>query len=265
MHVLGANRPAGRCKRQILGPHRTGRQAFIPPRFGQAGPGSQPIPDGRLVLDRSHAPGDKAAGQEILDQRRQGDGPQLGRQSAFGICQQGRQPRIGAVERHPALLSKGGDLFGANATGGSFRDQRVERFPVAGACEVQFQEGRRPDRVLGEAGKMDDQLRLVDPAGQRFEGQHQLQVAAAERPHVVWQTARLAKLGEPIDKAAVVIVQIQPDDDPMPAHPVAQVSFERFGNGIQGSHSAKSLVPPSKLGGDRGTVSGHLRRACSVG
>ncbi len=68
------------------------------------------------------------------------------------------------------------------------------------------------------------------PSDQAFERHHQLEVAAAERLHLVGQATAAAGFDETVDEGGVVAVEIEPDHDAVLAHPAAQIGFEGLGD-----------------------------------
>ena len=140
------------------------------------------------------------------------------------------EPRVGGFQRYIALCEKRGNLFRTHATGGRFSDECGKCFSVANPCIVEFQHRRSAHGLFREPWQMDQELWLVDPARHRFQGQHQFQVTTVETVHLVGQLAFSPQSFDSVHERGIVIVDVQPNHDPVFADPIAEFRFQSGGD-----------------------------------
>ena len=126
------------------------------------------------VLRVVQSVGNRTSGEEIVHQRRETQGPQDAgkppeRDSDYAASQ------ASAASSVTAPLAKGRDLLLGDAACRRLGDQRGQRLAVAHARRVELQQWRRANRIFVEPREMDDQWRLLRAAGQRLQGEQQLQ------------------------------------------------------------------------------------------
>ena len=137
------------------------------------------------------------------------------------------EPGVGLFERECAPVAERLDLLRADVGPRRLVEQGVERLPVARTREVELEERRLADRILVEPGQVDDQRRFLDAAFERLHGEEEFQVTAAEGADLVGDCPFVLHPDQPVDEAGVMVVEIEPEHDPMSADRIAQVRLER--------------------------------------
>lgn len=167
--------------------------------------------------------------------------PKLSADSAINSGKRCGEPAIRPLERQLSLALERRDLIRPHPARRSLVHQRIEALAVTHAGLVELEGGRLTDRLFVKAGDVNQERRLLRPAGEAIEREHQIEMAAAKRLHLVGQAAARSRLREPIDQGGVVAFAVEPHHDTVLAR-------EQMGRG------ANDATAHGTVGGSRGVA-----------
>ena len=195
--------------------------------------------------------------EEVVQQRGQRQGTQVGRQAPFAASGLAGEPGVGGFQGEVVLGQERLDLLRRRQSRRGLADQGVEPGIEALARLAQLIDRTGLDAVLVVAGHVDQQGRVVHAAGRVLQRQQKVHVAAAVGSHRRSHITGLVALDQSVHVPGVLPFAVQPDHQPV----LADEGQHRLLDGV--GHRPAHGSPPcwSAVRSNRGPAGGLPSRA----